>query len=42
MKGIDTSKGSINYMGKPISENSLPIKVLKKAGAIPFVKTNVA
>jgi amidase len=41
MKGLDTHKGSASHINKSLTANSLPIRLLKKAGAIPFVKANV-
>ncbi|XP_013379905.1 fatty-acid amide hydrolase 1 isoform X2 [Lingula anatina] len=41
LKGYDSTCGLVNWIGKPWEENSVLTKVLKKQGAIPFIKTNV-
>ncbi|XP_078075334.1 fatty-acid amide hydrolase 1-like [Mustelus asterias] len=40
-KGHDSTCGLQKFLNKPASEDSVIVQVLKKQGAIPFVKTNV-
>ncbi|KAM4628814.1 fatty-acid amide hydrolase 1 isoform 1-T1 [Polymixia lowei] len=40
-KGHDSSCGVINKLDQPAQTDSVLVEVLKKQGAIPFVKTNV-
>ncbi|XP_069088850.1 vitamin D3 hydroxylase-associated protein-like isoform X1 [Pleurodeles waltl] len=40
-KGHDSHVGLVHFLGKPASEDSVIVQVLKKQGAIPFVKTNL-
>ncbi|XP_020391569.2 vitamin D3 hydroxylase-associated protein-like [Rhincodon typus] len=40
-KGHDSTHGLRKYINRPASEDSVIVQVLKKQGAIPFVKTNV-
>ncbi|OQO08554.1 hypothetical protein B0A48_06424 [Cryoendolithus antarcticus] len=41
LKGVDSTIGYISYVGKPATEDSTLVTLLVKAGAIPYVKTNV-
>jgi amidase len=41
IKGLDTSVGYVSWSNKPASEDSTVVTLLCKAGAIPYVKTNV-
>ncbi|KAE8443992.1 hypothetical protein EG329_001121 [Mollisiaceae sp. DMI_Dod_QoI] len=41
LKGVDTSVGYISWCNKPATEDSTLVELLMKAGAIPFVKTNI-
>lgn len=40
-QGYDSVIGCSKFIGKPEKEDSVIVQVLKKQGAIPFVKTNV-
>lgn len=40
-KGHDSSCGVLGKLDQPASEDSVVVQVLKKQGAIPFVKTNI-
>ncbi|KAM4722933.1 vitamin D3 hydroxylase-associated protein-like [Rhinophrynus dorsalis] len=40
-KGHDSTLGLIIYLNRPASEDSVIVRVLKRQGAIPFVKTNI-
>ncbi|RMC08634.1 hypothetical protein DUI87_14882 [Hirundo rustica rustica] len=40
-QGHDSTLGFIKNLNKPAAEDSVVVQVLKKQGAIPFVKTNV-
>lgn len=40
-KGHDNHVGLVHFLGKPAPEDSVIVQVLKKQGAIPFVKTNL-
>ncbi|XP_069498369.1 vitamin D3 hydroxylase-associated protein-like isoform X2 [Ambystoma mexicanum] len=40
-KGHDSHCGLVHFLGKPGPEDSVIVQVLKKQGAIPFVKTNL-
>ncbi|XP_078527818.1 vitamin D3 hydroxylase-associated protein-like [Lissotriton helveticus] len=40
-KGHDSSMGLVNFLDRPISEDCVVVQVLKKQGAVPFVKTNI-
>ncbi|XP_007430225.1 vitamin D3 hydroxylase-associated protein-like [Python bivittatus] len=40
-KGHISTCGLVQYLGKVEAEDSVIVKVLKKQGAIPFVKTNI-
>ncbi|KAF9256401.1 amidase signature enzyme [Marasmius fiardii PR-910] len=41
VKGFDTTVGYSAWVGKPFKEHSVVFKLLRDAGAIPYVKTNV-
>lgn len=41
VKGFDISVGYSQHTGKPYTEDGPMVKLLKDAGAIPFVKTNL-
>lgn len=41
VKGFDTSVGYSRNTGKPAAEDGVMIRLLKDAGAVPFVKTNL-
>ncbi|KIJ42425.1 hypothetical protein M422DRAFT_208930 [Sphaerobolus stellatus SS14] len=41
VKGYDTSFGYSSLVGKPANRDSPLLRLLKDAGAVPFVKTNV-
>lgn len=41
VKGFDISVGFSRHTGKPYSEDGAMVKLLKDAGAVPFVKTNL-
>lgn len=41
VKGFDSCIGYSSLVGKPLSYDSPLTKILKDAGAIPYVKTNV-
>lgn len=41
IKGSDATIGYISSANKPSTSDSVLIEVLKKAGAVPFVKTNI-
>ncbi|KAF2822671.1 amidase signature enzyme [Ophiobolus disseminans] len=41
VKGFDISVGYSKNVGKPYAEDGAMVKLLKDAGAIPFVKTNL-
>ncbi|KUJ16989.1 amidase [Mollisia scopiformis] len=41
LKGVDTSVGYISWCNKPAAEDSTLVELLMKAGAVPFVKTNI-
>ncbi|XP_078527819.1 vitamin D3 hydroxylase-associated protein-like [Lissotriton helveticus] len=40
-KGHDSSMGLVNFLDHPSSEDCVVVQVLKKQGAVPFVKTNI-
>ncbi|NXX48482.1 FAAH1 hydrolase, partial [Tricholaema leucomelas] len=40
-QGHDSTLGFIKHLNKPAAEDSVVVQVLKRQGAIPFVKTNV-
>ncbi|NXL86138.1 FAAH1 hydrolase, partial [Alectura lathami] len=40
-QGHDTTLGFVKNINKPMAEDSVVVQVLKRLGAIPFVKTNV-
>ncbi|NXU85044.1 FAAH1 hydrolase, partial [Xiphorhynchus elegans] len=40
-QGHDSTMGFIKYLNKPAAEDSVVVQVLRRQGAIPFVKTNV-
>ncbi|XP_067846150.1 fatty-acid amide hydrolase 1 [Heptranchias perlo] len=40
-KGHDSTCGLRKFINQPVTEDSVIVQVLKKQGAIPFVKTNV-
>ncbi|KAM7046325.1 fatty-acid amide hydrolase 1 [Acridotheres tristis] len=40
-QGHDSTLGFIKHLQKPAAEDSVVVQVLKRQGAIPFVKTNV-
>ncbi|ESK87066.1 amidase protein [Moniliophthora roreri MCA 2997] len=41
VKGFDSSVGFSAWVGRPMQEDSIVTKLLRDAGAIPFVKTNI-
>jgi Asp-tRNA(Asn)/Glu-tRNA(Gln) amidotransferase A subunit family amidase len=41
VKGFDISVGFSQHTGKPYAEDGVMVKLLKDAGAVPFVKTNL-
>ncbi|XP_061185996.1 vitamin D3 hydroxylase-associated protein-like [Saccostrea echinata] len=41
IKGYDCTAGMQKCIGEPVSEDAVIVKVLKKQGAVPFVRTNV-
>ncbi|NWX37359.1 FAAH1 hydrolase, partial [Notiomystis cincta] len=41
-QGHDTTLGFIKNLNKPAAEDSVVVQVLKRQGAIPFVKTNIS
>lgn len=41
LKGLDSTIGYVSYAGKPASEDSTLVTLLVRAGAIPYVKSNV-
>ncbi|XP_013419492.1 vitamin D3 hydroxylase-associated protein-like [Lingula anatina] len=41
VKGYDCTLGCANWIDRPWEEDSVVVKVLKRQGAIPFIKTNV-
>lgn len=41
VEGWDSSIGYSNWAGKPVLEDSSLVRLLRDAGAVPFVKTNV-
>jgi Asp-tRNA(Asn)/Glu-tRNA(Gln) amidotransferase A subunit family amidase len=41
VKGFDISVGYSKNVGKPYAEDGAMVKLLKQAGAVPFVKTNL-
>ncbi|XP_062919528.1 fatty-acid amide hydrolase 1-like [Mobula hypostoma] len=41
LKGHDSTCGLKKFINKPVDEDCVIVQVLKKQGAIPFVKTNV-
>ncbi|VUC22928.1 unnamed protein product, partial [Clonostachys rosea] len=41
VKGVDTTIGWVGLIGKPAPEDSNVVAVLRKLGAVPFIKTNV-
>nr|XP_014429314.1 fatty-acid amide hydrolase 1 [Pelodiscus sinensis] len=41
-KGHDSTLGLAKYLNKPAAEDSVIVQVLKRQGALPFVKTNVS
>ncbi|KAI4618907.1 hypothetical protein J4E83_005858 [Alternaria metachromatica] len=41
VKGFDISVGYSRNVGKPATEDGVMVKILKDAGAVPFVKTNL-
>ncbi|VDN10991.1 unnamed protein product [Dibothriocephalus latus] len=41
IKGYDTPRGLIKNLNKPASEDAVLVKVLRSAGAIPFVTTSM-
>ncbi len=40
-QGRDTSCGVVSKLDQPVLGDSVVVKVLKKQGAIPFIKTNI-
>lgn len=40
-QGHDSILGFVKNIDKPVAEDSVLVQVLKRQGAIPFVKTNV-
>ncbi|XP_035689615.1 fatty-acid amide hydrolase 1-like [Branchiostoma floridae] len=41
IKGMVTTMGVTKYLGTPAGEDAVIVQVLRKQGAVPFVKTNV-
>ncbi|CAE7030466.1 hypothetical protein CFE70_004177 [Pyrenophora teres f. teres 0-1] len=41
VKGFDTSVGYSKNVGNPAADDGIVVKILKDAGAVPFVKTNL-
>ncbi|KAK3588105.1 hypothetical protein CHS0354_012163 [Potamilus streckersoni] len=41
LKGYDCTMGLVNYTGKLFKDDAVLVKVLRKQGAIPFVRTNI-
>ncbi|KAI9741290.1 MAG: putative amidase [Cirrosporium novae-zelandiae] len=41
LKGVDSTIGYIAYANKPASEDSTLVSLLRSAGAVPYIKTNV-
>lgn len=41
IRGSDATIGYVSYANKPSTSDSVLVEVLKKAGAVPFVKTNL-
>uniref|UniRef100_K1PAM0 fatty acid amide hydrolase n=1 Tax=Magallana gigas TaxID=29159 RepID=K1PAM0_MAGGI len=41
IKGYDCTAGMQRCIGDPVSEDAVVVKVLKRQGAVPFVRTNV-
>lgn len=41
LKGLDSTIGYVSYIEKPATKDSTLVKLLTKAGAVPYVKTNV-
>lgn len=41
LKGVDSTIGYVSYAEKPATDDSTLVKLLLKAGAIPYVKSNV-
>jgi amidase len=41
LKGVDSTIGYVSWVGKPITEESTLVKLLRDAGAVFYVKTNV-
>lgn len=41
VNGYDSCMGYSRYVNQPASNNAAIVKLLKDAGAVPFVKTNV-
>ncbi len=41
IKGSDATIGYISYANKPSTADSVLVEIIKKAGAVPFVKTNL-
>ncbi|KAJ7599208.1 amidase signature enzyme [Mycena floridula] len=41
VKGFDSSIGYSAWVGKPMAQDSAMVRLLRDAGAVPFVKTNV-
>ncbi|KAI8932322.1 hypothetical protein NX059_010517 [Plenodomus lindquistii] len=41
VKGFDISVGYSRNVGKPYAEDGVMVKILKDAGAVPFIKTNL-
>lgn len=41
IKGSDSTIGYISYANKPSTSDSVLVEAIKKAGAVPFVKTNL-
>lgn len=41
VQGHDSSCGLLSNLDQPAAEDSVVVKVLKRQGAIPYVKTNV-
>ncbi|TKY88005.1 hypothetical protein EX895_003101 [Sporisorium graminicola] len=41
IKGTDATIGYVSYANKPSTSDSVLVELVKKAGAVPFVKTNL-
>ncbi|XP_041359125.1 vitamin D3 hydroxylase-associated protein-like isoform X2 [Gigantopelta aegis] len=41
VQGYDCTAGMLHYVDKPVQDDAVLVKVLKRQGAIPFVRTNL-